>query len=298
MKHLHYSDKNQHINSVPKTSILLITQAYAFMRLRRVFTTFKMAGRRKLNITQILHSIAIISVYLFTSAVQSRELKIYGIEEAPLKVEKNGEYSGIDIDITHEVLQRLSIPHHFSLLKPGARLLRLAENGMADMILAISKKKERESYLYYPEHSYLDLSWHFFIRKEDANTLHFNTIDDLVDKKIGAVRGYAYTNEFWNSNLDLLIVPTNDQLLPLLLAKRVQAVPMNRLITRYKVRNTPIASQITYLPTPLRSAHYYNAFSKHSDYPKLTQLIKRYDETLQAMQKDGTIQAIFDQYLQ
>lgn len=165
------------------------------------------------------------------------------------------------------------------------------------MILAVSKNSDREHYLYFPTNSYLDLTWHFFIHADNVGKIHFEKLSDLKALVIGATHEYSYTPEFWEAQLNLMVVSRNELIIPLLLAKRVDAAPMNTLATLHELKTKDLQDKIIYLPKPLSSKKYYNVFSKNSDYPKIETLVSAYDKVLEQMQNDGTIQLIFDRHL-
>ncbi len=234
---------------------------------------------------------------LSVGKVPARELVIAGVEEAPLKMYFNRDYYGIDIDVIKEAMRRMEIAHRFTLIDVGARMLRLAELGQVDMVIAVSRKSSREVYLYYPEVSYLELTWHFFIRSDDVGKIYFDRLSDLQGYRIGATKGYAYTPEFWSSKLRLMEVSSNEQMIPLLVAGRIDAVPLNTLVSRYELKLAGLQGKITYLPTPLTHASYFDAFSRRSTYPDIQGLVERYSDTIRKMKEDGTIGKIFDKYL-
>ena len=51
---------------------------------------------------------------------------------------------------------------------------------------------------HYPEEPLIKTRWILFIRKSDLGRLKFDSFDDLKGRRIGVVRGYRYTPEFWN----------------------------------------------------------------------------------------------------
>ena len=239
----------------------------------------------------------IVLAFMLPAAARARDLVIAGVEEAPLKMYFNHDYYGIDIDVVKEAMQRMGVTYRITLLDVGARMMRLAELGQVDMVLAVSRKPEREKYLLYSQQSYLELTWHFFIRTEDVGQLAYNDFGDFVGHRIGATNGYAYTDAFWQAKLDLLRVNSNEQQIPLLLAKRIDAAPMNTLVTRYELKLAGVSQKITYLPKPLTKAAYYNAFARKSEYPQIEQIVTRYDQAIEEMLNDGTIESIYQRYL-
>lgn len=230
-------------------------------------------------------------------ASSARELVIVGTTEAPLKMQRGNEYSGIDVDIVKEALLRMGVEHRFMLVQSGRRMLQMLTHGEADMGLALSHNQEREALAYYPDEAYLDLSWNFFIHRDNVGQIQFNGYNDLHGLRIGATQSYAYTEEFWNSDLNLDVVSQNDLHLGKLRAKRIDTVPLNTIVTRYELVRTGLNRDITFLQPPLRSAPYYNVFSRASDYPNLPALIEAYSRTIAEMKEDGTIDSIMAAYL-
>ncbi|MCP4110306.1 MAG: hypothetical protein GY749_33085 [Desulfobacteraceae bacterium] len=56
--------------------------------------------------------------------------------------------------------------------------------------------------------------------------------------------------------------------------------------------------QITYLPKPIRNKPYYHPFSKASKHPAMKSgvLIKRYDEEIARLKKEGFIKKVLKKY--
>ncbi|MFY0664524.1 MAG: ABC transporter substrate-binding protein [Natronospirillum sp.] len=234
---------------------------------------------------------------LLVSASGARELIIVGTAEAPLKMQQGNIYSGIDVDIVAEAMRRMGVESRFILVESGTRMLQMLLQGNADMGLALSRNEEREGLAYYPDEAYLELSWNLFIHRDNVGHIQFDSYVDLHDLRIGATQGYAYTEEFWNAGLNLDVVSQNDLHLGKLRAKRIDAVPLNTIVTRYELARTGLNQYITFLRPPLRSTPYYNVFSRASDYPDLSALIEEYSQTIAKMKDDGTIESIMTKYL-
>lgn len=235
---------------------------------------------------------------LTSQLVFARDFIIVATPQAPFKFIENGAVKGIDIEIIDEVMKRLEIPYKILFVKSDARIQAEARNGTVDMLLLYSKKKSRMDYLIYPEQSYIDLTWNFFIRKEDEKRIKFTSFDDLKALKIAATNGVSYTHEFWTADLDLILTSKIELHLPMLLAYRVDTTPLNTITTLYEAKKKGLLSKISFLPKPLKTKAYYNTFVKASSYPLKERLIKRYNSIVADMKKDGTIQKIFNKYLQ
>lgn len=235
--------------------------------------------------------------FISISQVQAREFLIVGTPELPFKTEVDRSVEGIDVDIIALVMQELGIPYKIELIDSGSRIIKEMQLGTADMALSFSKKEGRNAYLIYPDESYKNLAWNFFIRIEDKDNIKFDTLSDFNGLTIGATQDWSYTPEFWDSELTLDILPYNSSQLQKLLYHRIDVVPMNTVSALYEAKENGYLADITYLPKPLKTKHYYNVFSKHSHHPKIELIIKRYDEIIARMKDDGTIQDVYDAYL-
>ncbi|WP_083607434.1 ABC transporter substrate-binding protein [Thalassospira sp. TSL5-1] len=235
---------------------------------------------------------------LLPRAGYAHTLVIEGLTEPPLKWSSFGKPQGIDVDILSEVLGEMGISDYvFRFVDSGRRLLRNAETGESDIVMSLSRNEAREKYLLYPEESHLSLDWRFAVRASDRDYIHYKTLNDLAPYRIGAAAGYSYTPAFWKSGLDIITVARNDLLIPMLLEKRVDVVPVNYLTTVYCALQKGQRDKIAFLTQPLRRAPYYNPFSRASVYPDKGLFLKRYDNIIRKMRDDGRLQAIVARYL-
>lgn len=249
-----------------------------------------------------LFLITIITVALLLSAsdnhAHARTLIIEGLEETPLKWADHEEARGIDIDIMTEVLSRMNITDYmFRFVDSGSRLLHNAQNGSSDIILTLSMSQERSTYLHYPNEAHLLLDWRFAVRAEDKTRIRFNDFSDLSRVQIGAAADYSYTSTFWNSGLDIQTVARSDLLIPMLLQKRFDAVPVNYLSTVFDSIQNGYRKDIVFLHPPLKRAPYYNVFAKASDHPGKQQFLRDYDRIIRDMREDGQLLSILENYL-
>ncbi|WP_163339571.1 ABC transporter substrate-binding protein [Desulfopila sp. IMCC35008] len=228
----------------------------------------------------------------------AREFLFYSTVDTPLvfKSESDGSVTGITPEILDLLMKELNIPYRI-VIATTSRTLKDARDGKADMILTISKNKERMEYLLYPEESYVELSWNFFIRKTDEGKIHFQELKDIKGLRVGATKDSSYTPEFWKSDLKLDISTQHTNQISKLLANRFDIVPMPTMLTLYEEKQKGRLNAIAYLPKPLKSKSYYNAFSIASDHPEKKRLISKYDEIIRRMKADGSISRIFNKYL-
>lgn len=239
----------------------------------------------------------LLSLCLLAGGAAARDLVILATPEEPYKFVEDGVHKGIDVEVIDEVMRRLGLTYSLELIESGTRIQQEAMSGRADMLLLFSRKPERMAFLHYPQESYIDISWNFFIRAEDEDRISFEDFPDLNGLQIGITQDFAYTPEFLTSGLSFQTVPRNTLQIGMLLAKRIDAVPMNTISTLYEEKKAGRLDKLSYLPRPLITKPYYNVFAKASTYPDIEGLVTRYDEAILAMKADGTLDAILVKYL-
>ncbi|RED48072.1 substrate-binding periplasmic protein [Aestuariispira insulae] len=248
---------------------------------------------RFLVIASFLSLISILSV----SMAQAREFIVLATPQAPFKYLEEGTVRGIDADVLQLVMKQLGLHYKIRLINSGSRLLTEAKNGNADMLLLFSKKESRMSFLDYPDESYIDITWSFFIRKEDLGRIRFEQLSDLKGLRVGATSEYAYTPEFWAAGLNLDMVSNNMLQIRKLIAGRIDIVALNTINLLYDERYSDRLEKIAILRKPLTSKPYYNVFPKASSHPQRSLLLANYDAIIRSLQADGTIAKIKREYL-
>ncbi|MGX1498282.1 polar amino acid transport system substrate-binding protein [Labrenzia sp. MBR-25] len=239
----------------------------------------------------------VLALALQAATVSARDLVVLATPEEPYKFVQNGVSKGIDVEVLDEVMRRLGLSYSLAFVDSGTRIQQEARAGRADMLLLFSKKQDRMEYLVYPQESYIDISWSFFIRAEDAGSIHFENYNDLKGLQIGITQDFSYTPEFLASGLNFQTIASNKLQIGMLLAKRVDAVPMNTISTLYEEKKAGRLDKLATLPLPLITKPYYNVFAKASTFPEIESLPERYDATIREMQTDGTLDAILVKYL-
>ncbi|MHA7774175.1 substrate-binding periplasmic protein [Roseibium sp. M-1] len=237
------------------------------------------------------------SLLMFTGSALARDLIVLATPEEPYKFEDNGTFKGIDIEVLDEVMRRLGLTYSVEMIDSSARILQEARSGGADILLVYSKKPDRLEFLHYPQESYIDISWNFFIRAEDVGRISYESFDDFRGLQVGKTLDFAYTPEFLESGLDFQTIGDNTLQIGMLLAGRIDVVPMNTIATLYEEKKSGRLDQLAFLPKPLITRPYYNVFTRASTYPDIEGLVARYDETIREMKADGTLDAILVKYL-
>lgn len=255
----------------------------------------------------MIKNLRLILIFIFIGffvLLNSRELIIGGriSQQSRYFDEETQTFKGFDIELIDYIMKRLDVPYKIILENSSTRLEHgwKIDNPWYDMVFTYSYNKERTEYLIYSSESHREIDWNFFIRKEDKNKYSFDNFEDLKGLRIGFTRGQSYSSEFLNAVQNGIFeideVVREELQMPKLLAGRIDMVPLSTQSTLLTAKDEGYLDKITYLPKPLKSEKYYNTFVKKSNYPDLETLIKRYDQILREMKKDGTLENIRQKY--
>jgi len=246
---------------------------------------------------KLIACLCVIIALSWTGGAHARPLVVAANPQPPFKYEEAGQLLGIDTEIIRRVLEELGIAHEILLITSDQRLQVEAKAGRIDVLLLYSENEERRAYLDYPDESYIDLTWNFFIRAADKGKFNFETYDDLMHLRIGATRGVSYTPEFWDAGLQLDLVSENTLQIEKLLAGRIDTVPMNTISTLHRAHVDGYLGELAVLPKPMKSKAYFNVFSKASTHPDMARLKANYDRIIQDLKTGGHIQEIMSRYI-
>lgn len=228
-------------------------------------------------------------------------LVVGGVIDPPFKyLDEHGEPTGLDVDLVTTIMAQLQRPVRVALTDAGARLLRNAANGDYDMVLSLSRRPEREAYLLYPAQSHLKHSWHFFIRSEDRERIHFHTLDDLKPWRIGLTRDYAYTAEIADMAKDpawqVQWVSQNELQLRKLAMKRIDVAALQYVAASSQIEREKLAGKVEALPLAFRVEPYFNVWCKARAGSDTPALMQAYDTELERMKRDGRLRALYARY--
>ncbi|MBF0226565.1 MAG: transporter substrate-binding domain-containing protein [Desulfobacterales bacterium] len=178
----------------------------------------------------------------------------------------------------------------------------MALDGECHALFDASKKASREEVCYYPDEFLLESKYVFFIKKENAGKLKYETFDDLKNYKIGVTHEYSYTADFWaflNANKNFDTARTDEQSIKKLLLGRVDYFPgelgniniiMNDLDSKEKLN---AREQLTYLPKPLTQKPYYIIFNKKK---MSKEFVDKFSEALKNFKQTDEFAKISEKY--
>ncbi|BDU49934.1 substrate-binding periplasmic protein [Haliovirga abyssi] len=248
---------------------------------------------------------------IFNNVILGNDGKEFIIYATPTKPFKISPTKGISIEILQLVMKDMKISNYkFKFVAAVKRAVEYAKRGRCSMLIGYSIKKSRLSFLAYPQKSYRRIKWNFFIRKEDKNKIFYNKLEDLKNYTIGVTRGTSYTEEFWKAEkfLKFDYASKNNLQIKKLIGKRFDLVPLNTRSTLYESKEAGVLDKIDYLKKPLKDKLYYDPICIHSDFfkptshenttreEKIKKFLKQYDRIIEKLEKDGTINRIYEEY--
>ncbi len=209
----------------------------------------------------------------------------------PYTMMENGQPSGIDIEIARELCRRVGTESGFREL-PWTRALNYLENGKADALLTPKQTEEREKFMYYPSEPIRIEKRVILVPK--GSGIKITKLDDLKDKNIGVVRGYAYSPEFDNyQGVKKTVCDDDQQLVTILVKKRVSIIAgVEELSSRYLCKKAGLETEVAYA---LDGKPTYIAFSKKLG-EKGKALADKFSEALKKLKEEGFIEKVQSKY--
>lgn len=219
---------------------------------------------------------------------------------APYKWIENNQFIGIDVDIVREACKRANIKPVFKNY-PWKRVLKEVERGMVDGGFTAFKTPEREKYAYFLMGAPIHYSTYSVFAKKRVK-LKYKKLQDLYGLKIGISRGFKVSKEFdYAVKTKKIIVQEADtvnNLIKMVLSGRVDAFVHNKDYTLHKLKNKKFINSIKMYPIPVQPARAaYLIISIIRSIDNKTEIVKKLNNALKAMKKDGTIERIHKVYL-
>lgn len=173
----------------------------------------------------------------------------------------NQEPAGICIEVINHIAKQLNISIQFSSY-PWNRMINNGKEGYVDAIMPLFKTPERELFLIFPESEIIMEDNSFFTLK--SNTLSFSgNLNDIINRHIGVVENYSYGEAFDKKNIQhKTMAESGDQLIQLVLNKRVEMGIGNTMVTTYLAKKRNAADKIKFLSPPVAESPLYIGFSK------------------------------------
>ncbi len=242
--------------------------------------------------------IAVFCLFFTFHPVFAANLQIATDRWPPYENISNIDFPGYSTEIIRHVLDIMGVQADIKAY-PWARGVEMVFRGQTDGLYSATFTEERARYCHFPDEPLLLSKYVFFIRSTDKDRFRFDSYDDLTGKQIGVVRGYAYSEEFWNfvkKNKNYQEVPTDEQNFKKLLSGRIDYLVADYGNGMALVREMELAGKvIPLLARPVREDGLYLIFSKRTT---ASEFVKRFSDTLREFRKTPTCKAINEKYLE
>lgn len=219
----------------------------------------------------------------------ARELLVAGAHFARVYERANERFSGMGPEILRSLAPQLGQPLHFDLF-PWARAQSMVAQAQADLLVGPYKSPERELLFAFSERPFYVDQMVFFAR---ANAL-FEWDGDfasLRDKRIVAINGWAYGDEFDAARNSMTISLTNsvEAALAMLAVGRVDLFATNRRNTEPVIPLQALDGKVAPLSRIIALQRGYFAFPKRPEYDAL---LARFDRAFNAYVDAGELRKL------
>lgn len=111
-------------------------------------------------------------------------------------VDQNGNLGGFSTDVVNAVLERMNVKVNSLIVYPWKRALTNLQTGKCQALFSANFTQERTEFAWYPKEPLVESLWVIWVKKDSCHT--YTGFSALKGKKVGVVRGYSYTEEFWS----------------------------------------------------------------------------------------------------
>ena len=214
-------------------------------------------------------------------------LRFVSLDYPPYSYKQEGETVGVAVEIVKNVFESAGYQIFVDIV-PWARALESVKKGKVDGIFTIYKNDEREKFLIYSNEILMPQIVSFFKRK-DKKISFDGSLDTIKGLKLSVVNRVSYGKE-----LDTVIgagefslIERNNTLesaLLMLLGRRVDLVPSNRLVAYHKIAGIPELKEIVEVKPPITDIPSYIAFTRQRD---MTAARDAFDAGIRHMKESG-----------
>jgi len=211
----------------------------------------------------------------------------------PWKVIKDGEFSGIDVEILRAIEKKGEWKFSFAECV-WRRCVEMVKTGDVDMVTSFGKNPEREKFADFLNPPYASQKVAFY--KNKNSSVKVEDYQDLHQYKIGKILGSVYFDTFDNDpELRIEQVKREDQLLKMLIAKRIDLVVGYEHAVDYAIALLGLSENIKKMPYVVRTTDSYIGVAKKS---VIRKHIPELNRVLDRMVKRGEINAIIKSYFE
>lgn len=223
-------------------------------------------------------------------------IKIGALNYTPPYISKvDDQFEGLFFDIVDEAFSRMDVAYEINDYS-FPRLLEALKVGAIDIGVDIFKKPERLPYIYYSE-DYPIASFPYNLFKLNTTDFEFSgDATELIPYQVGVIRGYSlgdYDVYLEDSRFTFEYTNDSDQNMEQLLKGRVDLVIDTLSTGQDTIEKKGIGDRIVVVEPPININYTYLGFSRTNH---LESLIQSYEEAMESMIEDGTLEMLFKRY--
>lgn len=240
--------------------------------------------------------VIVVCAMVWSVACSAKVIKLLAEPWPPyVIVDAKGEVSGADVEVTLAVLESMGYQVQI-LIRPWRRVLSEAQSLQADGVIDLFYKKERESWVAYPNEP-LSVSGEVIFSNK-RNPVRYDDLQSLKGLKIGIQQDYFYGYDFERAQCFKKVAMTGDDNIPkqltLLQLDRLDGVVMNEYVGQYWITKLGLQDEIGrfggYVTKDNRN---FLAFTKR---PGGSALAEQFGEALKHFKEGGAYVAIMQKY--
>ncbi|MFG0582656.1 substrate-binding periplasmic protein [Pseudomonas sp. zjy_9] len=188
----------------------------------------------------------------------------------PYVYEENGQPTGLDYEITREVLRRLGREMQLQFM-PWKRCLLAMQQGQADGILDVFYHPSREASMQFASEPLSDIEFVLFYSR--SRPFRYRHIDDLRGLVIGISAGYWYNDDAFRTAQTFRREegPSHEANIGKLARHRVDLVVNDRRTGMFLANRLGLGRKISYNATPVGQDNLYLALARTAELRTLAQ---------------------------
>ncbi|MDY0362752.1 MAG: transporter substrate-binding domain-containing protein [Desulforegulaceae bacterium] len=212
----------------------------------------------------------------------------------PYQIKTNNSLTGYSVELVKAVAGKIDGQNVTIKDYPWKRALHMVSSGEIDALFSANYTKEREDFAFYTKEPLIVSPWVVWV-KEDSG-IDFKTFDDLSGLSCGVVRGYSYTNEFWDflkTKGRFSEVADDETNFKKLDAGRINYT-VSELGNGYQIINKlGLKGIIPILHTPVKKDGLYIIFNKNR---VSKDLVDKFSKTLEEFKKTSEYELLYNNY--
>jgi len=203
----------------------------------------------------------VVIMVLFSLKAYSAQKLIFVFEKfAPFEYTENGQAKGIAVEVIRKVCAEIKVEPVFLEL-PWTRAIVMVKEGSADGIFSIGYKKERESFIFYPNKP-IHREAIIVISKKGKNT-NIKSIKELTGRTVNVIQDnfYGDTWESFKGNCKLDFTLSSEQILKKVDAGRGDFAVFNKDVYMHYAKQLGMLDKFKVL-FEIQKIDYFVGFSK------------------------------------